>query len=147
MNNHPQTRQYFEQIDADLLREMNHRRDTRKDNIVSLQSVNYEPFECAPFPTDLWEIQRINGKGLYASREHRKFGVDQSMYASMMIAQDGKCAVCNGIDNKALAVDHCHTEGHVRGLLCSRCNMTLGSVNDNIATLQAMIDYLSTPRR
>jgi hypothetical protein len=43
-----------------------------------------------------------------------------------------------------LAVDHCHTTGKVRGLLCSTCNTALGSFQDNPAYLKAAIHYLES---
>lgn len=39
-------------------------------------------------------------------------------------------------------LDHCHDSLKVRGLLCNRCNTTLGLVNDDVSTLKKMIDYL-----
>lgn len=44
---------------------------------------------------------------------------------------------------KVLAVDHNHTTGKVRGLLCRRCNSTIGFMNDNTKTVQAAADYLA----
>jgi hypothetical protein len=41
-----------------------------------------------------------------------------------------------------LAVDHCHTTGKIRGLLCSKCNPALGAFNDNIEILNSAIKYL-----
>lgn len=40
-------------------------------------------------------------------------------------------------------IDHNHTTGEVRGLLCSNCNTILGLCNDNIIILQSAISYLN----
>lgn len=76
----------------------------------------------------------------------KKYGITSEQYKELYEKQDGKCCICgkhkpdSGRDG--LAVDHCHTEGHVRGLLCPNCNMGLGSFFDNIETLQNAIKYL-----
>lgn len=69
----------------------------------------------------------------------------------MLSIQGGVCAICkkperhrsNGPKVKRLAVDHDHTTGEVRGLLCNNCNRALGLFGDDVTALQAAIDYLS----
>lgn len=58
----------------------------------------------------------------------RLYGISQAKYEEMLDAQGGVCAICEEPPNggKALAVDHCHETGVVRGLLCSGCNGSLG---------------------
>lgn len=51
------------------------------------------------------------------------------------------CAIC-GRHNQKMEVDHDHSTGLVRGLLCSRCNGALGQFCDNIELLQKAISYL-----
>jgi hypothetical protein len=64
-------------------------------------------------------------------RSYRKlYGITTADYDSMFAAQGGKCRIC-GTDkassrNKAFAVDHDHSTGVVRGLLCIKCNWRLG---------------------
>jgi hypothetical protein len=78
----------------------------------------------------------------------RLYGITLNEYTQMLTEQNNQCAVCHTTDpggkHKKFMVDHCHTTGKVRGLLCKRCNIALGEVNDNIGTLQAMVEYLST---
>jgi hypothetical protein len=45
---------------------------------------------------------------------------------AMYVRQDGKCAIC-GTDGR-LSVDHNHTTGKVRALLCARCNFYVGII-------------------
>jgi hypothetical protein len=45
-----------------------------------------------------------------------------------------------------MCIDHCHTTGKVRGLLCHACNRALGNFGDNIANLEQAIIYLSKVR-
>lgn len=78
------------------------------------------------------------------------FGLTWDEYDALLVAQDGRCAICGGRPRKnLLAVDHDHKTGEVRGLLCSRCNhRLLGSANDDPARLRKAADYLEsfTPR-
>lgn len=76
----------------------------------------------------------------------RLYGITLNEYNQMLTEQNNKCAVCRTTDpggkHGKFMVDHCHTTGKVRGLLCKRCNIALGEVGDNISTLQKMIEYL-----
>jgi len=56
------------------------------------------------------------------------------IYEFLMVQQDSKCAIC-GIDSKklkrSLSPDHCHNTGKLRGLLCGRCNLAIGLLDDD----------------
>ena len=74
-----------------------------------------------------------------------KYGIDDIKYTTMWNHQKGKCLVCNEPEqDKALAVDHCHTTGNVRGLLCSNCNTGLGQFQDNPELLYKAAEYLKS---
>lgn len=79
----------------------------------------------------------------------RRYGITHTDYCNMLDEQKGKCAICNSEQNNSamntdkLFVDHCHTTGEVRGLLCSKCNHAIGLLDDNIDNLYAAIAYLS----
>ena len=69
-------------------------------------------------------------KNPQVGRKHhlkKNYGITPEDFDRMMEEQDGKCALC-GVEpqSKALHVDHCHTTGKVRGLLCGGCNRVLG---------------------
>lgn len=70
-------------------------------------------------------------------------------YDALLVAQRGCCAVCGspGIAPRGkrakLNVDHDHSTGAIRGLLCHACNAALGRVDDDTNILQLMIDYLA----
>lgn len=66
-------------------------------------------------------------------------------YNKMFQEQEGRCKCCYKHQSelsKPLFVDHCHTTGKIRGLLCNKCNLALGYVNDNITVLKNLIKYL-----
>lgn len=74
------------------------------------------------------------------------YGITLEQYEALYKSQDGKCLICNGsFPNRGkdgLVVDHCHNEGHIRGLLCAKCNTGLGQFGDDIQRLQNAIEYL-----
>ena len=83
------------------------------------------------------------------SQLQRTFGIDLNDYIRMAVEQNNKCAICGqpetqmrGGKVKALAVDHNHTTGTIRGLLCSDCNTGLGKLRDSQTILNAAIAYL-----
>lgn len=86
-------------------------------------------------------------KGKATRREYHlkhKFGITTEDYQAMLVTQDGVCKTCLQPDptGRLLAVDHCHSTGKIRGLLCHNCNVSLGKINDSIPTLLRMLDYL-----
>jgi hypothetical protein len=82
-------------------------------------------------------------KSTQISRE-KNYGVTPAMYDIMLEKQGGVCPICGNLPGKrALAVDHDHRTGEVRGLLCKECNNGLGHFKDNPEFLKKAIDYLS----
>lgn len=71
----------------------------------------------------------------------RKYGLEPAQFDAMVEAVDGKCQIC-GVAPEALCVDHSHTTGIVRGLLCKRCNYGLGMFRDKQELLLAAAAYL-----
>lgn len=73
------------------------------------------------------------------------YGMEPGTYQKMFEQQGGKCAVCGNPpqEGKLLNVDHCHTSGAIRGLLCRDCNLGLGHFKDAPERLEAAIAYLA----
>jgi hypothetical protein len=86
----------------------------------------------------------------------RLYGITAQQYQDMFAAQESSCAIC-GEPGKSpdtlvrsgrrgpsgvLVVDHDHTSGKVRGLLCNSCNNGLGSFKDDPNLLQEATAYL-----
>ena len=78
-----------------------------------------------------------------------KYGLTQEAYNQILLKQEGKCAICKTpfIDINP-NIDHCHTTGLVRGLLCSPCNIVLGYVEKSEKRTsnfyQRMTEYLKS---
>lgn len=71
-----------------------------------------------------------------------KFGITIDEYDAMFKAQRGRCAICGEKYGKTLHVDHCHRTNVVRGLLCQKCNMAIGLLQDSAKLLNRAISYL-----
>jgi hypothetical protein len=76
----------------------------------------------------------------YFKRRLRNYDMDENKYNELHKKQDGKCATCG--DMVELKIDHNHSTGDVRGLLCEKCNAALGMARDNVNILKHMIEYL-----
>lgn len=75
----------------------------------------------------------------------KKYKLSLHNYDVLFSKQCGYCYICLKHQKefkKKLAVDHCHSTGKIRGLLCSSCNTALGLIKDSTYTLKRMIDYL-----
>lgn len=81
-----------------------------------------------------------------ASKFKRIYGISLKDYESMLVVQEGRCAICRATAEESpkgmLFVDHCHKTGKVRGLLCSLCNFVLGNARDNVEILRSAANYL-----
>ena len=93
-----------------------------------------------------------NPERYYYNQIKAKYGISKEDYLSLLLQQDNKCAICGKEEStpnhwqdkksRRLAIDHCHNTGIIRGLLCYRCNTTLGKVEDNAELLRNMATYL-----
>lgn len=56
----------------------------------------------------------------------RRFGLNPGEYENLLEAQGGVCAICKQPPRRNyLSVDHDHSTGRIRGLLCVRCNLSV----------------------
>ncbi len=94
-----------------------------------------------------WAKQNRDHLNAYARQQHykQKYGLTVEGKAELLTAQGNVCACC-GSDNPnhkmGWVVDHCHSSGTVRGILCQPCNLTLGKVRESTEHLKALIAYL-----
>lgn len=92
--------------------------------------------------TENLERARAAGRRIWL---YQQYGLTTADYQHLLSQQDGVCAICarECPTGRNLAVDHDHATGHVRGLLCVRCNAGMGMLRDDPALLQGAITYLS----
>lgn len=73
----------------------------------------------------------------------KTYGITIEQYSILLETQSGKCAICKLKEQKReLAVDHNHTTGKVRGLLCHKCNVSLGLLKESTENMESMISYV-----
>lgn len=86
-------------------------------------------------------------KANHEKRVQEVYGLSDGEFDRLLEAQDGKCFICHRKPvTKRLAVDHNHTTGEVRGLLCRACNRdVLGHLRDDVEALARAIEYLNDP--
>lgn len=80
-----------------------------------------------------------------AGRRYRlraKYGLTPTQYDELLRKQDGGCAICGRSEGVRLGVDHDHTDGSVRGILCQRCNTGIGCFEDSPDRLAKALTYL-----
>lgn len=69
-----------------------------------------------------------------------------AQYHNRLKQQGGVCAICrrpNPAKKKRMSLDHNHTTGQVRGIVCDRCNLMIGMVEKEPAIVTAVQEYLA----
>lgn len=78
----------------------------------------------------------------YTREIRRQYSLTREDLTQMKAARGGKCDICGVVPKETLHVDHDHSSGFVRGLLCLECNTGLGKFKDRIDLIQQAIRYL-----
>lgn len=78
--------------------------------------------------------------GVCATRNVKKsqYGLNESELSRLESVTS--CEICN--ENCKLCVDHCHTTGRIRGMICNNCNLGLGQLRDSQGLLLACKSYI-----
>jgi hypothetical protein len=124
---------------------------------------------CVKDDREKWvqnNIDKVRSENLIASKKYSenhpdrladaqmrcKYGIGLVEYAAILEKQGGGCAICGAppskrprSDRATLCIDHDHTSGEVRGLLCRGCNHGLGQFADNAEILEKAAAYLRSP--
>lgn len=95
-----------------------------------------------------------DGRGKARNRRLlRDYSLSSEQFDRLLERQDGRCAICNaimelgrGTSPTQCCVDHDHTTGEVRGLLCNHCNRALGLFKDSEENLRRAFEYLRNER-
>jgi hypothetical protein len=83
----------------------------------------------------------------HAGRVQSLYGLSADEWNALMRKQGGRCAICRSRPTKyRLVVDHEHSTGLVRGLLCRRCNgELLSAAHHDVRILENAVRYMQTP--
>ena len=120
-----------------------------KDNFY-WKEVEKSSEDCKEYMKEWHRKARAANPEYYLNQDlQRKYGVTLEWYRTTLAKQNDVCAICEQPETTkirgkaiAMAVDHCHTTGKARGLLCTQCNRALGLFRDSPVNLQAAIGYL-----
>lgn len=77
-------------------------------------------------------------RGYYLRTVH---GMTNDDYEAMLEAQDGKCSICSNSEGR-LVIDHSHSSGIVRSILCDACNLMIGHGREDPKLLRCAASYL-----
>lgn len=69
-----------------------------------------------------------------------KYGLTTEQWDEMVLNQGGMCAICD--QEEKLSVDHNHSNGRIRALLCAKCNCAIGLFRDSSDLLVKATRYL-----
>jgi hypothetical protein len=121
-----------------------HIKQYRKDNMESIRVANRKRRELKK-ASGIPSWNQLNRDKNRNSALLRRYNITLDEYNQILSNQDNKCAICKkeqSTNGRALHVDHCHTTGTVRGLLCYECNSLLGYARDNATILNQAVQYL-----
>jgi hypothetical protein len=76
-------------------------------------------------------------------RRDRRYGMTRAVYEALLKEQHGRCKACGAelLPGRATHVDHCHTTGRTRALLCRSCNLSLGLMKESPERLRKLASY------
>ena len=77
-----------------------------------------------------------------AYRLKTRFGLTTEEFSAMILKQNNKCKICE-CEMDTPQVDHNHSTGKIRALLCRSCNTSLGLLKEDPKVLYSMISYIN----
>jgi hypothetical protein len=98
--------------------------------------------ERAKANRDKYRLKNIEDIRERSAHQHRQrtYGINQEDYENMLNGQDGVCAICK--NGSKLWVDHSHSTGMVRGLLCPSCNTLVGYIETHGNLIDKAKNYI-----
>lgn len=108
------------------------------EDIVHGTVSGYQVFKCRC--DDCVDVMKPHARANWLKKN---YGLSIEDWAQMWSEQDGKCASCGDAfpEIKSAHVDHNHTNGEVRALLCKWCNVSLGFLKEDPERIQRLAEY------
>jgi len=78
------------------------------------------------------------------ARMRRLYGITTRDRDEMIAAQNNRCAICETETpgGRGWHVDHCHSSGVVRAILCTACNVFVGRIEKNPELHKKVLGYI-----
>ncbi len=117
--------------------------DRRKRSSLKWNLLRAEKRASTRVPKDVISIEEYVKRRREYAREYykspkwrisaraRKYGMRPDQVARLLDCVDNRCEIC-GAKSTRLAIDHSHFDGHVRGVLCPRCNGAISSLESHL---------------
>ena len=71
-----------------------------------------------------------------------KYGITGDEFRKIIKEQNNQCPICMRSTKKNLSVDHNHSTGKIRGIICNDCNLAVANAGDSPKILRALAIYL-----
>lgn len=115
------------------------------DSIKSLDSFHSDKHTVSGLASSCIECKKEyatkNKDAIKKSRAKLIYNISDAEYDKLVGINN--CQICNKeVEGLRRHIDHCHTTGVVRGILCRKCNLGLGHFRDNEELLRMAIKYL-----
>lgn len=116
--------------------EANSYRQYKKNNVDKVKKAKRSWYKRNPDKVKLMAIRRFC----------KKTNISFDKVKTYMDGHSRLCDICGNPPHyfKYLSIDHCHTTGEFRGLLCANCNNGLGFFKDNPLLFDKAKEYLLT---
>jgi len=93
-----------------------------------------------------WQCRDCAAERSLDAHYKTRYGITNQDKLNLIEEQNNKCDCCkkefNDTPRGKPVVDHCHTTGAVRKILCDRCNVALGIVNEDVELCLNLVEYI-----
>lgn len=87
-----------------------------------------------------YHSKKVGPTGRRKAALKSRYDISLDQYETLLKQQKGRCAICRKPPHRQhLHVDHNHSTGETRGLLCQRCNFQVGWVENHYETVMPYI--------
>jgi DNA-binding MarR family transcriptional regulator len=74
----------------------------------------------------------------------RRYGISEAQLTQLLQEANNRCTLCGDEETyRQLSIDHNHTTGKIRGILCHRCNIFLWTVKESPERAKLLADKLA----
>lgn len=117
---------------------------------INVEDKTADCANCGPVPIKVTGTKKaclmaVRERARKTIRTHPRKGISHglSIEQAARIRENAECWICQSTTK--LVVDHCHSTGVIRGVLCNNCNTGLGMFKDDTERMARGIEYLSNP--
>ena len=109
-------------------------------------SENQKKYQQSTKGQEKYKKYYAENKDVWFKSNLKKYNITLDEYYDLLTKQNRCCAICSISEaelNKKMHIDHNHTTGEVRGLLCHHCNTGIGLFKENILVMKKAMEYLN----